>query len=146
MVKSFKLLPLPARRKPSSSHGRYSCMAPGTKPIGSQPSAISAVSLTIASPPAAREVGIHVQDRLQRLGEARGALALVGQADLATFVRHGAFALENLAHDRDVILDPIVGLAPRLAVPALDDLRSGDTEACDEAAATGPRVNAGRRH
>ena len=29
-------------------------MAPGTKPIGSQPSAISAVSLTIASPPVAR--------------------------------------------------------------------------------------------
>ena len=54
MVKSFKLLLLPARRKSSSSQGPYSSMAPGTKPIGSQPSAISAVSLTIASPPVAR--------------------------------------------------------------------------------------------
>ena len=54
MAKSFMVLPLPARRKPSSSHGPYSSMAPGTKPIGSQPSAISAVSLTIASPPVAR--------------------------------------------------------------------------------------------
>jgi hypothetical protein len=32
------------------------------------------------------------------------------------------------------------------AVPALDDLRSRDTEACDEAAATGHRINAGGRH
>ena len=41
----------------------------------------------------------HVQDRLQRLGQPGGALALVGQADLSTVVRHGAFALEYLAHD-----------------------------------------------
>ena len=54
MVKSLKPLPLPARRKPSSSHGRYSSIAPGTKPIGSQPSAISAVSLTVVSLPVAR--------------------------------------------------------------------------------------------
>jgi hypothetical protein len=87
-----------------------------------------------------------VQDRLQRLGEASGAFALVGQADLAAFVRQGFFALEDLAHDRDVVLDPIIGLAPRLAVPALDDLRSRDTEASDETAATGHRVDAGGRH
>ena len=60
MVKFWKPLPLPARRKPSSSHGRYSSIAPGTKPIGSQPSAISAVSLTVLSLPVAeidRDVG-----------------------------------------------------------------------------------------
>ena len=61
-------------------------------------------------------------------------------------MRRGAFALEDLAHDRDVVLDPIIGLAPRLAVPALDDLRSRDTQAGDEAAAAGHRVNAGGRH
>ena len=54
MAKSLKLLPLPARRKPSSSHGRYSSIAPGTKPMGSQPSAISAVSFTVDSLPVAR--------------------------------------------------------------------------------------------
>jgi hypothetical protein len=105
--------------------------------------------LTIVSPPGGeidRDVGVHVQDRLQRLGEASGAFALVGQADLAAFVRHGLFALEDLAHDRDVVLDPIIGLAPRLAVPALDDLRSRDTEASDETAAAGHRVDAGGRH
>src|SRR5436190_10610753 len=76
-----------------------------------------------------RDVRVHVQDRLERLGEASGALALVGQADLAAVVRHGFFALEDLAHDRDIVLEPVIGLAPRLAVPALDDLRSRDTQA-----------------
>ena len=52
--KSFRLLPLPARRKPSSSQGLYSSMTPGMKPMGSQPSAISAVSLTVDSFPVAR--------------------------------------------------------------------------------------------
>ena len=81
-----------------------------------------------------RDVGVHVQDRLQRLGQPSGALAFVGQADLAAFVRHGTFALKDLAHDRDIVLNPIIGLAPWLAVPTLDDLRSQDTQACDEAA------------
>src|SRR5215472_16011608 len=74
-----------------------------------------------------RDVGVHVQDRLERLGEASGALALVRQTNLAAFVRHGTFAPKDLAHDRHVVLDPIVGPAPRLAVPALDDLWSRDT-------------------
>ena len=149
MVKSFRLLPLPARRKPSSSHGPI--LLHGARHEAHWQPAVGDLGRQLDHRLAAggeidRDVGVHVQDRLQRLGESGGAFALVGQADLAAFVRHGFFALEDLAHDRDVVLDPVIGLAPRLAVPALDDLRSRDTQACDETAATGHRINAGGRH
>ena len=55
--KSAKPLAPPARRKPSSSHGRSIGMSRGTKPSGSQPSAISAVSLTLASVPVPSQIG-----------------------------------------------------------------------------------------
>src|ERR1700686_4304725 len=130
MVKSFRLLPLPARRKPSSSHGPYS--SHGARHEAHWQPAVGDFSRQLdhrltACGEIDRDVGVHVQDRLQRLGQSGGALALIGQADLAAFVRHGALAPKDLAHDRDVVLDPIIGLAPRLAVPALDDLRSRDT-------------------
>ena len=46
-----------ARAKPSSSHGRYSAIRPGTKCIGSQPSHSSAVSRTVASLPEPIQIG-----------------------------------------------------------------------------------------
>jgi hypothetical protein len=116
-------------------------MAPGMKPMGSQPSAISAVSLTVD-----RQIGVHVEDRLQRLADPQGAGAAVGQLVLLAVVRHRRLAPEDLAHDRHVVLHPVVGLAPRLAVPALDDLRTRDAESGDEAAAACHGVDRRRRH
>jgi hypothetical protein len=55
--KSPKPLPPPARRKPSSSQGRSIGISRGTKPSGSQPSAISAVSFTLASVPVPSQIG-----------------------------------------------------------------------------------------
>jgi len=93
-----------------------------------------------------RDVGVHVQDGFQRLADAHGAGAGVGQRDLAAFVADGAFALKNLAHDRDVVAHAPVGLAPGLAVPALDDLRTGDADAGEEAAAARHGIDGRGRH
>src|SRR5581483_8329347 len=71
-----------------------------------------------------RDVGVHVQDRLQRLAHAHGTGSRIGQADLAAVVAHGPLAPEDLAHDGDVVPDAVVGLAPGLPVPALHDLRA----------------------
>ena len=46
----------------------------------------------------------------------------------------GAFAPEDLAHDRDVVAGARDRLRPRLAVPAFDDLRAREAEAGDHAA------------
>ena len=46
-----------ARAKPSSSHGRYSSIRPGTKCIGSHPSHSSAVRRTVASAPEPSQIG-----------------------------------------------------------------------------------------
>ena len=70
----------------------------------------------------------------------------VGQADLAALVRHRCLAGEHLAHDLDVVLDAPVGLAPGLAVPALDDLRARYAEPGDEAYAAGERIDGRCRH
>src|SRR5207237_21005 len=76
-----------------------------------------------------RDIGIHVQDRFQRLADAQRAFAAVWKADLPPLVHDRALPAKNLAHDRDVILEPPIGPAPGLAIPALDDLRAGDAEA-----------------
>ena len=93
-----------------------------------------------------RDVRVHVQDGFQRLADSHGAGPGVGQRDLAAVVRHGRLAGEDLAHDRDIVADAPIGLAPRLAVPTLDDLRARNTQANDEAAAAGHRVDGRRRH
>jgi len=119
-------------------------MSRGTKPSGSQPSAISAVSLTLASVPVPSQIG------------SRGFMWRIGMSGLPTpsapgpvygseisrpRVRDGLLALEHLAHDRDVIRGCASnGRPPRLAVPALDDLWAGDAEPGDDpAAAREPR-------
>jgi len=56
------------------------------------------------------------------------------------------FALPDLAHDADIILQPIIRTAPGLAVPALDDLRAGDAEPGDETPATRQRIDSAGAH
>src|SRR3546814_7398698 len=80
-------------------------------------------------------------DRLQRLADAESALAGIGQGYLRSLVGHRLFAAEHLPHDRDIVLDAMVGLAPRLHVPSLDDLRPGHAQPDDEAVAAGHRVD-----
>ena len=53
MSKSASDFPPPARAKPSSSSGRNSATCSGEKSVGSQPSAISAVSVVFFGPIAA---------------------------------------------------------------------------------------------
>ena len=93
-----------------------------------------------------RDVGVHVQDRLQRLADPQRARPGVGQRVLLAVMRHRPLAPEDLAHDRHVILHPVVGLAPRLAVPAFDDLRTRHAEAGDEPPAAGHRIDRRGRH
>src|SRR5690606_22091306 len=92
------------------------------------------------------EARVGVQDGLQRLTEAQRAGAGIRQRDLAPLVGHGLFALEDLAHDRDVVAQLPVRLAPRLPVPALDDLRPRYPEARDGPPAAGQRIQGPRRH
>jgi len=88
MVKSFKLLPFagaPEAFLPAT--GRTPPWRPARKPIGSQPSAISAVSFDhrlTASGEIDRDVGgFMCRIDFSGLASPAGALALVGQADLA---------------------------------------------------------------
>ena len=71
-----------------------------------------------------RDIRVHVQDRLQRLADAKTAFARIGQLKLLAVVRQTFFSLPYLAHDGGIIFQPVVGLAPGLTVPPLDDLRS----------------------
>ena len=93
-----------------------------------------------------RDVGAHVQDRFQWLADAHGARAGIGQADLATLMCDRRLAGKHLAHDGDVVLDPPIGFAPGLAVPAFHDLRAGDADPRYETTAAGERVDGRRRH
>src|SRR5690242_19584626 len=51
-------------------------------------------------------------------------------------MRDRRLAPKDLAHDRDIVLVAIVRSTPRLAIPALDYLRSRYTETGDETSAT----------
>ncbi len=82
-----------------------------------------------------------MEDRHERLADAERAFTGVGEGDLAAFVRDGFVAGEDLLHDRDVVADAPVRLAPRLSVPALDDLGSRDAESEDEATTAGHRID-----
>src|SRR5213592_4329563 len=63
----------PRARNPSSSHSRNDFIYRGEKNVGIQPSAISAASAVFLGPTAEvdRDVPPSVQDRLERLAEAR---------------------------------------------------------------------------
>src|SRR5205814_395148 len=89
---------------------------------------------------AERHAWFHARERAERAG------AGIRKRDLSSLVRDGLLALEDLAHDRDVIADTPVWPAPRLAVPALDDLRTRDAEPGDDATAAGERVDRADRH
>ena len=79
------------------------------------------------------DIGIHVQDRCQRLADPHGAFSGEGQGNLAAFVGHRRLPAENLSHDGHVITNAPIGLAPGLAVPAFDDLRARNPDAANGA-------------
>jgi hypothetical protein len=85
--------------------------------------------------------GDRVHDRLQRLALPERARPGVRELDLGAVVGHRLLPVEHLAHDRDVVADALVRLAPRLAVPPLDDLRAGHPDADDEPTAAGEGVD-----
>ena len=128
------------------SIGKTSCAFSGEKKSGSQPSAISNASST-AFGAERGEVDRHVRaerprHQLQRLAEP-GA---VRERDVVVL----AVVLDDLAaqrrtHDLDVLARLAERLAPRLAVPALHDLRARGAEAEQEAAAR-EQVERRRRH
>jgi hypothetical protein len=120
--KSSQPLPWPARRKPSSIHGAMTSRLPGAKRSGRIPWPSSAHSRVVAAQPAGARPGI-------------------GQGDLPALVGHGRLALGDLADDLHVVPQPVIRHAPRLAVPALHDLRAGHPQAQDEAVAAGQRVH-----
>src|SRR5690606_16245405 len=80
------------------------------------------------------------------LAEPGRAGAGVGQRDLPALVADRRLALEDLAHDLDVVTQAPVRLAPRLAVPALDDLWAGHAEAGDHPPTAGERVDGHALH
>ena len=86
-------------------------------------------------------VRVAVHDRLERLAKADRAGAGIGQLDFLAVMADGAFALPDLFHDGDIIAQAGVGLAPGLAIPALDDLRAGHANADDHAAAAGQSID-----
>jgi hypothetical protein len=53
----------------------------------------------------------------------------------------GPFAAQNLFDDRDVIAQPRIGLAPRLPVPALHDLRAGHAYSEDHSSLSGHGID-----
>src|SRR5690606_10779085 len=91
------------------------------------------------------DVGVAVEDALERLALPRRARAVVRDAVLLAVVHERFLALEDLADDLHVLAHPRERLVEGLPVPALDDLRARGAEAEDEAAA-GERVERHRRH
>src|SRR5262245_1618558 len=82
-----------------------------------------------------RQVRAPVQNALQRLAEAGRAGSGVRKLILLSSKLGGFLALEDLADDLDVLAGAGERLSVAHAVPALDDLRTGRSEAQDEAAA-----------
>ena len=80
-----------------------------------------------------------MDDDLERLAEAGCAVARVGDVVVLAVMLEGLFATEDRAHDLDVLTRARQRLAPRLAVPALGDLRAAGSEA-EQRAATGKEV------
>ena len=61
-------------------------------------------------------------------------------------MRDRFLAFEDLAHDGDIVAQPVVRPAPGFAVPAFDDLRPGHAKAGDETAAAGQRIHRAGTH
>ena len=76
----------------------------------------------------------RVHDRLQRLAQPDRPLAAVGQRVVRTVVGHRRLAREHLADDVDHLAGAGERLGERLAVPALDDLRTAHAHAEDDPA------------
>ena len=93
-----------------------------------------------------RRVGVGVQDRLQRLAQSGGVRAVIRERDGVALVGDRPLAAEDLAHDLDGVAGAGDGLGPRLAVPALHDLRTRQTEPDDHAPGTGHGLDGGERH
>ena len=101
----------------------------GGRPIGSHPSQSSAHSAVFFGPTDANQIGMSDGGcRIDFSGlpcpSAPGPG--VGQRDLGAVVGDRSLAAQHVAEDLDVVAQAGVGLAPRLAVPALDDLRAGE--------------------
>src|SRR6185436_20285724 len=85
-----------------------------------------------------------VDDDLERLAEAGRALARVRDVVVLPVVLERRFSPEDRAHDLDVLARAGQRLAPRLAVPALGDLRAARAEA-EQCAAAREKVERRRR-
>ena len=121
------------------------CATVGARPIGSQPSATSAHSSVLLGPARRRArsgcepTGCRIERSGLALADRPGPA--VRQGDLRAVVRDRRLAVEHLAHDRRRSRAAGRRVAPRLAVPALDDLRAGHADADDHAAAAGEGVD-----
>ena len=89
--------------------------------------------------------GIAVHDAAQRLAEAGGTRAGVGNLVVLALVGQRRLARQRLADDLDVFLGAAERLAVGHAVPALDHLRPGRTDAEQEPPA-GQRIQRHRGH
>ena len=135
----------PRRANPSSSDA---CWPASTGPIGRKPSATSAGERGVARC-ARRDPDLDlaggVQDRAQRLALPEGVGSVVGERVLGAVV-HQRLAGDDLPHHRHVLAQALVRMAPRPAVPALDDLGARDAEPDDRAVAAGQRIDRQRVH
>src|SRR6185369_7540252 len=93
-----------------------------------------------------RNVRVHVQNGLQRLAEAGRPWSAVGQGNFSSGMSNRFLAPEDLAHDGDVVSQPIVGPTPRLPVPPLNNLWSGYAQSGDESPLAGQRVDGRGTH
>ena len=141
--KSFHDLPAPGPPEALLDPRLERLHPPGDEPRGSQPSASSAVSRILDSLPLPSQIGrsalvcrIDVSGlpnpSTPRRCTAARSRALLGYRRLAPI---------DLSHDLHVVPQPPVRRPPGLAVPALDDLRPGDSEPGDDPVAAGQRVD-----
>ena len=95
-----------------------------------------------------RNIRIAVQDTFQRLTQAArsGRVLRIGQRDFPALMRNGTLALQDLLDDGHVIAHAIGRLAPRLAMPAFDDLRAGHADAQHHASLAGHGIDGLRAH
>src|SRR3954447_6950286 len=121
--------------------GREQHRQPAVTELGGQSDVLRALGAQVDRDVLAQ----RVNRRLQRLSQPRRVLPLVGQRVVLALDRHRSLARPDVAQDLDVLARARQRLAERHAVPALDHLRSRDTEAEDEAAA-GEVVHRHRRH
>ena len=91
------------------------------------------------------EIGICVQNALQRLAEAARVRTRVGDLVVLAAMLQRSLACEHLAHDLDVFFRAGERLAVRHAMPTLDHLRPRRADA-EEEAVVRHRLQRRRRH